>query len=148
MKSKISLSILLFIIIISTYAQSNDDVVGYWLTEDKRGQIQIYKKDNKYYGKIVWVSENKDKTDINNPNPVLRNRKIIGLEILKDFKFNSEKNTWEEGTVYDPETGNTYSCYMWFEGNDKNKLYLKGYILGMKVLGKKTTWTREKNKRE
>jgi len=37
---------------------------------------------------------------------------------------------------------------MWFEDSEKNKLYLKGYILGMKMLGRKTTWTREKNKRE
>jgi len=49
--------------ILKAYSQKNDDIIGYWLTEDNRGQIHIYKKDNKYYGKIVWTLENKNKTD-------------------------------------------------------------------------------------
>jgi hypothetical protein len=31
---------------------------------------------------------------------------------------------------------------MWFEDNTHNTLYLKGYILGMKWLGRKETWER------
>lgn len=147
MNAKNIIILLLLVSNIKIFSQVSDDIIGYWLTEDGRGQIQIYKKDNKYYGKIIWTLENKDKTDVNNPDPTLRNRKIIGLEILKDFKFNVEKKIWDGGTIYDPESGNTYSCYIWFENSDKNKLYLKGYILGMKMLGRKTIWTREKNKR-
>jgi len=43
---------------------------------------------------------------------------------------------------YDPDNGKTYDCYMWFKDND-NIMTLKGYVLGMKFVGRAEDWARE-----
>ncbi len=54
-----------------------DDILGFWLTEEKTGVIEIKKNtDNEYYGEIVWVKDVhtgkvKDKKDVNNPDEKL-----------------------------------------------------------------------------
>lgn len=125
-----------------------DDIVGIWVPAKGTSQVRIYKASNgKYYGKVEWKEEDKDELDVNNPDERLRKNKILGLEILKDFSYNADKKRWENGTVYDPDNGKTYDCYMWFEEN-RNKMTLKGYVLGMKFIGRSEEWTREYKIRE
>jgi len=124
------------------YSQS-DKIIGIWVPAKGTSQVRIFKATNgKYYGKVEWLNEDKDKLDVENPDESLRKNKIWGLMILKDFTYNAAKNRWEDGTVYDPDNGKTYDCYMWFEGDD-NKMTLKGYVLGMKFMGRAEDWTRE-----
>lgn len=106
-----------------------DDVIGIYWSPLKDGKIQIYKKGTKYYGKTIW-GKNPTK-DVNNPDASLRNRDVIGLEFLKDFEFDGD-DEWIDGTVYDPQSGKTYSCKMWLEDGD---LVLKGYI-GFSLIGR------------
>jgi uncharacterized protein (DUF2147 family) len=100
------------------------------------GRILIYKKNNKYYGKITWGTGGSG-TDDNNPDPALRSRKVIGMEILKDFVFDEDE--WTGGTIYDPRGGKTYSCKLTLES--KNELNIRGYI-GISIFGRTETWTR------
>ncbi len=138
--------VLLSIISVSIYSQA-DNVVGYWLTEEGDSQVQIFKASNgKYYGKVVWMREKKDIKDTENPTPALRSRKIMGLQILNNFMYDNDDKEWTDGKIYDPKNGSTYSSYMWFE-KDKNVLKIKGYVLGMRFLGRETTWKRENNLR-
>lgn len=129
------------------FAQA-DDIIGIWVPAKGTSQVRIYKASNgKYYGKVEWKKEDKDELDVNNPDKSLRNQKILGSVILKDFVYNPDKKQWVDGTVYDPDNGKTYDCYMWFEG-DKNKMTLKGYVLEMKFIGRSEVWTREYKIRE
>jgi uncharacterized protein (DUF2147 family) len=126
-------------------AQSADDIVGVWLTGSKKGHVEIYKQNDKYYGKIVWLEEpnneqGKPKTDKNNPDESKRNRPLIGLVNLRDFKYKG-KNTWEDGRIYDPEKGKDYSCIMTLK--DKNTLDVRGYV-GISMIGRTDTWSRIK----
>jgi uncharacterized protein (DUF2147 family) len=129
-----------------------DKVVGYWLTEKKNSQIEIYKTPSgKYEGKLVWLEEPLDengrpKTDKDNPTASLRNRPLKGIVLLKDFTYNQSSNEWKDGTIYDPESGRTYSAYMWFDGN--NTLNVKGFVMGMRFLGRSTSWTRDSRLRQ
>lgn len=124
------------------------DIVGVYWTADKKAKVKIFLATNgKYSGKTVWMEEpnNADgspKTDVNNPNEDLRSRKRLGLVALKYFEYNVEDKKWDNGTVYDPNNGKTYDGYMKFEGDDTNKLYLRGYISGMTWLGRTSEWTR------
>ncbi|MBU1371700.1 MAG: DUF2147 domain-containing protein [Bacteroidetes bacterium] len=129
---------------ISTFAQSADAVVGKWFNKDKEAQIQIYKKGNEFNGKIVWLKnpnneDGKAKTDVKNPEDNLKTRPIWGLEILKGFKYND--GAWDDGTIYDPKSGKTYSCKLTLNGNDK--LNVRGYI-GIAIIGRTDNWTRVK----
>jgi len=133
-------------IAITTSAQG-DEICGYWLTEKGDSQVQVFKASNgKYYGKVAWMEKNKDTTDTKNPNVKLRTKKVLGLQILNNAVYNPKSKTWETGTIYDPESGNTYDCYLWFD-KDRNLLKLKGYVLGIKFLGRESLWKREPNLR-
>ena len=126
-------------------AQNADAILGKWINPSGEGQIQIYKKGNLYYGKLVWLKfpndevTNKVKLDKNNPDKSLQSRPILGLEILKNFKFDGD-DVYEDGNIYDPKNGKDYSCKMTLNGN---KLKIRGYI-GISLLGRSEVWTRVK----
>jgi uncharacterized protein (DUF2147 family) len=133
------------VLMISTHFASaqKDKVEGFWLNQEKEAKIEIYKaKNGKFYGKIVWLKEpnrnGKPKMDDNNPKANLKTQPIIGLLILKGFNKDDE-DTYEDGTIYDPKNGKTYSCKITYE--NANKLSIRGYV-GISMLGRTTTWTR------
>ncbi len=130
-----------------SWANEGDKILGLWKNGEGTGIVQIYKKGDKYFGKIVWlkVPNNPDgtpRTDVNNPNESDRKKLIRGLENLRDFDYVS-KNTWENGRIYDPKTGNDYACEMKLV-ND-NTLEVRGYI-GVSLFGRTDVWKRQVTK--
>ena len=131
------------------FAQA-DKVVGFWLTEKETSQVEIYKaEDGKYYGRISWLEEpnenGKPKVDEENPDDVLKSRSILGLNLLESFNYNQKDQEWEDGSIYDPDNGKTYDSYMWFD-DDANVLNIKGFVMGMRFLGRSTAWKRENDR--
>ncbi len=147
MRTKLSffwlMAALLFVV--NANAQTADAILGKWINPSGEGQIQIYKKGNLYFGKLAWIKEPEDpatgkpKVDVNNPDKSLQSRPILGLELLKNFKFDGD-DVYEGGTIYDPKSGKTYSCKMTLSGN---KLKIRGFI-GISLLGRSEVWTRVK----
>ena len=138
--------VILFLFIVSTqlvFAQAKDDILGKWLNSSGEGQLEIFKKGDKYFGKLVWIKEpnenGKPKVDVKNPNANLRAKPILGLEIVKDFVY--EDKEYIDGKVYDPKTGKTYSGKMTLEG--ANKLNMRGFI-GISLIGRTEAWKRVK----
>lgn len=123
---------------LSAQKVSKDAILGEWLSEKKDGKVLVYKQGEKFFGKIVWGRDGARK-DANNPDPKLKEQNIIGSVILKDFDFTGK--AWEEGTVYDPNNGKTYSCTM--KMPDANTLSIRGFV-GISLLGRSTTWMRVK----
>lgn len=122
----------------STSAQVKAEaIVGEWLTAAKDGKVEIYKTDDKFFGKITWGNK-KGSKDTNNPDPKLRDQNLIGMVLLKNFVFNG-KEKWEDGTIYDPNNGKTYSCVIRLK--DSKTLEVRGYI-GISLLGRTEVWTR------
>jgi uncharacterized protein (DUF2147 family) len=145
MKQKMASFILIASLIsFEAYSQNKaDGVIGIWLTSGKEpAKIQIFKSGEKYYGKIIWLknpTENgKQRTDGNNPDKSKRNNPIIGLLMLTGFKFDGD-DEWKGGDIYDPESGKTYSSYMYIK--DNNTLKVRGYV-GVSLFGRTETWTR------
>jgi len=122
------------------YAQANPDaLLGIWFNEEKDAKIKVYKEDGKFFGKIVWHKTGDDISpyDENNPDPELQKRKKVGLVILNDFEF--DDGQWEDGTIYDPKSGKTYSCVIKLQKD--GSLNVRGYI-GISLLGRTTHWTK------
>jgi uncharacterized protein (DUF2147 family) len=46
--------------------------------------------------------------DGRNPDPSLRDRPVVGVEILRGLKPSGE-GRWSEGSIYDPDDGKTYA---------------------------------------
>ncbi|MBC34603.1 MAG: hypothetical protein CL663_00960 [Bacteroidetes bacterium] len=144
---------ILLVIAVCAYAipsafamEKADNILGVWMNEDKDAYIEITKRDNKYFGKLVWLKfpiddeTGKEKLDKHNPDESLRSRPVFGLEILTNFEFNGNSK-WTDGKIYDPKKGNTYSCYMKFV--DDEKLKIRGYV-GVSIIGRTTYWTKVK----
>ncbi|MCK4880074.1 MAG: DUF2147 domain-containing protein [Bacteroidales bacterium] len=147
MKKYLFTAIAILFVPLFLHAQANK-IEGTWYNDDKTSTIEITKgTDGKYLGKINWLDEpnenGKPKIDDENPDPKLATRPIMGLAIVKNFEYDSKKKKWEEGSIYDPKNGKTYDCYAWFKDGNYNSLYLKGYVAGIKALGRKTIWTRK-----
>lgn len=126
--------------IAGTYSTYNDE------TGLENSRVQLFKATNgKYYGKIVWLREpnenGKPKVDDQNPDKALQNKPLLGLQLLKGFVFDEKAGEWKDGTIYDPESGKTYNCFMKFDG-DKH-LKIRGFIgKAWMGLGRTTTWVR------
>jgi uncharacterized protein (DUF2147 family) len=137
------------IVIMATGAQGQhrgaDDILGEWLTDKGKAVVEVYGCGNRYCGKIVWLKEPKnpdgtDKLDTKNPDPSKRNRPIIGVGMVWNFRYDG-KDRWVDGRIYDPDNGKTYSCKMNLEGT---MLKVRGYI-GLSLFGRTTVWTRARN---
>lgn len=118
-----------------------DPLEGIWLNEEKDAKIQIYKApDNKFYGKIIWLKEPNEngapKLDKKNPDKNLRSQAIVGNIILKNFV--RDGTTYDDGTIYDPLNGKTYSATIKYKGAT---LALRGYV-GISLFGRTTVWHR------
>jgi uncharacterized protein (DUF2147 family) len=125
--------LLLWILCCQAFAQ----IEGQWLTSDKKGIIEIYKKEDKFFGKIIGGEQRGDGTDAKNPDKKLRSREILGLTIMTNLKKGG--NEFTDGKIYDPDSGSTYSCKLKLE--NPNTLTLRGY-LGISLFGRSETWTR------
>ena len=79
--------------------------------------MQVFKLEGRYVGRIV-AYEVHGKRDEKNPNPELRNRPIVGIEMFEGFVFNVPTGRWEGGTIYDFSSGRTFACILWFEDGD------------------------------
>lgn len=120
-----------------TCDSSSNHIISTWISKDGRARIAIYRKGPTFSGKIVWLdhpyrADGTPKTDRMNPDESLRNRPLIGLEILNGFEYTGD-NTWEDGEIYDPEHGKTYSSKMTLV--DYNSLEVRGYI-GVPMFGR------------
>ena len=139
-----SLLALIMIFFAFTSNDEGDRLIGVWQPSNGKAKVKIEKIGAKYYGKIVWLKEptdpttQKPKVDKNNPDESMRNVPLKGYRMLKDFVYGS-KDQWNEGTIYDPENGSTYSCEI--NMKDKNTLEIRGYI-GVKALGRTDVWKR------
>lgn len=124
----------------------NSKILGVWWNEEKTSRVEVFDKDGKIYGKVVWLKDDsnpdgtKPRKDNENPDAKLKSRSVVGIQILKNLKWDADDKEWDDGEIYDPKTGKTYSCYA--ELQKDGTLFLKGYVLGMPFLGKSTVWTR------
>ena len=142
---KIISSILLVCALLLGSIVAQAQAEGVWLNQDATAHIEIYKNNNKLYGKIIWLKEPNDeqgkpKTDPLNSNEKMRTRSRLGMVILVGLKANGA-NYWDGGTIYNPKSGKTYSLQIKLQPD--GKLHLRGFI-GVSLLGETQMWTRVK----
>jgi uncharacterized protein (DUF2147 family) len=124
---KLGLSITFLLFILSMNAQT---ITGKWKTIDdetkkEKSVVEIFKKGDKYFGKIISIVDPTKKdskctlcTDSRKDQP------IIGMEIIKNLEQDGDE--FEDGTILDPKNGKIYDCKIWLE--DDNTLNVRGYI--------------------
>lgn len=137
---KINILLLFVCISASTYAQ---DVMGKWKTiDDETGQaksiVEIYKENDKIYGKIVDLinpeRENPKCTECPGKD---KGKPIKGLTIIRGLEKDGDE--YSDGKILDPISGKLYKCYITLEEADKLKV--RGYI-GIALIGRTQYWSR------
>jgi hypothetical protein len=88
------------------YSQNPDDILGKYHLPNKL-DVEIYKVQDKYYGRVIALNnwENGKTTDYKNPDESKRDEPLIGKAIIQDLVFNPEDNEWVNGSMYGPEKG-------------------------------------------
>lgn len=107
---------------------------GYWITIDdatgyKKSIVELYKKDGMLYGKVVYIyKRGKDgpNSKCTECSGKLYNQPIMGMLILKQMQWSGSQ--WQDGSILDPDNGKTYSCTIWLNESNKDKLNVRGYI--------------------
>lgn len=123
-------------------ADEGDSILGQWLIADGKVRIEVTKADGRYFGKVVWLKEERYpkrhplagqvKCDRFNPDPQKRKRPLIGLEILRDLQYTGN-GLWENGTIYNADDGRVYQSFVKQDGTDELKV--RGY-LWLDIIGK------------
>lgn len=135
-----------------SHAWNEDAIIGKW--RDLRGtlEIEIYKSNEKYHGKILWLKERNNRgnggngtpgkgmIDHENPDPALRNRPLLNTDLFWGCIF-TENQRWEKGLLYDPLKGKTYQCSISMDAPDW--LRIRGYV-GADILGRTMFFKRVK----
>lgn len=91
-------------------------VEGDWLTPKGGAKVHIADCGAKLCGTITWLKNPNDKTgrpqkDAYNPDPALKTRPVIGLQILRGLKASGDAR-WSGGSIYNPGDGKTYDSKM------------------------------------
>lgn len=112
-------------------ARARADVAGLWATPEDKAHVRIAPCDARLCGEITWLKEpddehGKPKRDRRNEDESLRDRPIVGMELLRGFRRTSERR-WEDGTIYNPEDGKTYRSKL--ELADLRTLKVSGCVL-------------------
>lgn len=84
-------------------------VEGKWMTAEGDAVITIGDCGERLCGRItkflVTPPQGADQRDVNNRNPKLRSRKLLGMPVLTGFTEDGDE--WR-GEIYDPKSGKTY----------------------------------------
>jgi uncharacterized protein (DUF2147 family) len=125
-------------------AAGPDDIVGRWWSERRDVQVEIFKQNERYAGRIVWMREPNyratdprgmgglPRIDRDNPEPANRSRPLLGLVIMSDFRF-TNRSEWGHGFIYDPRRGSFTRGVIIMVSPDT--MMVRAYI-GLRLLGK------------
>jgi uncharacterized protein (DUF2147 family) len=113
-------------------------LLGIWMTEPRDGLVQISVAANGILEGRIVGGRDRLRKDAKNPDPARREQVLRGQVILRNMRADDESH-WSNGTIYDPDSGRTYSAKL--QLLDPEHLKVRGFI-GFSLLGRTQVWTR------
>ena len=149
MLSKLIFSFILLVSLFShdvARAQKSEAICGKWERDAKDLVIKVYTVNNKFMAEIVWFKNTTKKAmgeweDVKNPDEKLRNRKLLGMNVLTDLEYVPASNSWEHGLIYDSTSGRKWNSAAYID--KEGQLEVRGYW-HFKFIGKTLTFNRVK----
>jgi uncharacterized protein (DUF2147 family) len=96
------------VLLVAFQVKGQEPIEGIWLTEEGTSKVEIYQNGDQYFGKIVWMDQSMAKggnpVDKNNPDKNLRNRPLMGMDML--YNLQKRNGKWY-GKLYAPMRGIT-----------------------------------------
>ena len=135
------------VLLVSIFTITNSfgqTVLGKWKTiDDKTGKpkavVEIYEKDNEYFGKIIEVlqQEKKDEVCVKCKGED-KDKPFVGLVVIKNM-VEDNKGQFTGGKLFDPENGLEFRGKIWLAKENLNHLKVRGYLA---LLYRTQTWIR------
>ncbi len=121
---------MLLILLFGFLAQAQE-VVGVWKTiDDDTGEaksyVTLYKENGKVFGKITKLLQKGPETLCDKCKGNLKNKKILGMVVLTNLFQDGQY--WRGGKILDPNNGKFYTCKIWLDDDNSDKLNVRGYI--------------------
>jgi uncharacterized protein (DUF2147 family) len=121
-----------------------DRICGKWISTDKNLIVQVYKENDRFRAKIVWFRDDPSKPmdewcDAKNPDPALRSRRILGMDVLSGLKYDEKNHSWGDGMIYDAQHGKQWDAFGYIDKD--GLLKVKGYW-HFKIFGRTMTFKR------
>ena len=124
---------------LSSDASDSSGIEGWWQSWDsllyifvEQGEARVFAagilNPSLVKGELVSWSLEEPLTDLENPDPNLRSRSLLGLEVGADMRNKGKR--WQ-GRIYDPRSGTWYKSRLSIVDGQLN---IRGYI-GMPMLG-------------
>ena len=110
-RKSIYLLILAFLSI-NIFSESNNRFLGYWLTSASIVHVKDCEQSLCATIEHIFVDEGVDPKsilDTNNKTKSLRNRPLVGINLLQGFEYSQSSEThYKEGKIYDPGRGRVF----------------------------------------
>jgi len=92
------------------FSQQADDIIGKYRLPNKL-DIEIFKVDNRYFGKIIALNgyEDGQTVDLKNPEKTKRNDLLMGMVIIENLRYDIDEKKWFDGKMYGPEKGMVFN---------------------------------------
>jgi uncharacterized protein (DUF2147 family) len=111
---------------------------GQWITQDRAAVVRIAPCATGLCGRVTRIlarGSDVPTTDVHNPDPRLRRRPLVGVQILSGFR--QQGSGWTGGRVYDPKSGKAYKGNLAL--NSDHTLTVTGCVL---FICRSQLWTR------
>ena len=117
---------------------SADMILGNWMDDKNEVLVKIYKIENKYFGKSLWIQ------NVANPGQPLpkEEQHWIGKVLMNDFIW--QNNEWSKGTIYHIKENQTYSAYI--TPINQNTVKVTGFVW-IRLLSQSKVFHRTSRKR-
>lgn len=116
MKSLILTTVVIFLFL--SVLQAQHSLTGNWKNEETGSSVEIFKKNDMFYGKVIKVEGNNDKEK-------------VGQLLLTEIKFESSSHTYK-GRI-NAANGFTASCEIEFIDENRLRLTAKKLIMKKRI---------------
>jgi uncharacterized protein (DUF2147 family) len=110
MKTSFIVIQLLLTSFVSNANNSPNDIMGNWLMANKNVIVEVYKTDNQYFGKVIWMDKDANKKNFS-----------VGGIIFDKMQYNPDTQKYVGGNFYG--RGHKLSCELRLI--EKNRIEVK-----------------------
>lgn len=133
---------LLLLILLLGFMPAQADITGLWRSvDDETGEarsiIEIYKKNDMYYGQVKEILDPKAATVCRACEGEQKDTPIVGMLVMTDMQL--VDGQYVGGMIFDPAKAKVYRCKLWLENG---RLKVRGYL---GFLYRTQTWYRVQN---
>ncbi len=121
--------IIILLCCFTTIAMRSQTVLGMWKTVDDRdgvekSYVEVYESDGKVYGKVTKLLKEPADKVCDKCKGERKNKPLMGMVVIEGLS--KIKDSYGNGRIYDPVSGNDYGCSIWLEKDKPNELRVRG----------------------